>query len=475
MWVFKRKLDKNGNVERWKARLVAKGYTQRHGIDYNEIYSPVAKLKSIRLLSALGAKFKLNAHQHDVPTAFLNGVLQEEIWMDQPKGYEIGNPLIYKCKLDKCLYGLKQSPREFYNLMHKYMTSQGFKRTKMDHCVYYFTASNGELIFVGIYVDDIISVGKGKEVDKFRKNLVERFKITAGGLLEWYLGMAFEQYPDGSISINQNQYIDQKLLEFKTWIGPEYKAFPIPLDYQQKLENAKDETETITGFPYREMVGSIMYAMTGTRPDLAAAVSIVSKYLDKHTKTHCEMVKHIYQYLKKNNHNSLYYPAGGEVILKGYVDSSYANDVNYQSRGGYCFTVGDCIVSWYSGTSKGTPPQSTAEAEYRAALAAANECIWLKQLLEELGFKQGCVSMYEDNTACIALTKNPQDHSRTKHIQMRYHAIRAYVDQKEMAFEYIDTEDQKADMFTKALSGVKIRSNMDLLNVKRMVESYDMP
>ena len=393
--------------------------------------------------------------------------------MEQPKGYEIGDPKSYKCLLDKCLYGLKQSPREFYNLMNEYLISQGFKRTNMDHCIYY-KKENGESIFVGIYVDDIISVGKGKAADKFRQNLMERFGITEGGILEWYLGMAFDQSTNGSISINQNLYIDKKLTDFKKWIGPEHKAFPLPLDYQQLLEKAETETEIMPGFPYREMVGSIMYAMTGTRPDLAAAVSVVSKYLDKHTKTHCEMVKHIYQYLKKNNHYCLYYPSGGAVILQGFVDSSYANDVNYQSRGGYCFTVGDCLISWYSGISKGTPPQSSAEGEYRAALAAANECIWLKQILEELDLKQGCITMHEDNQACIALTKNPQDHNRTKHIQMRYHAVRAYADQKEMSFEYIKTEDQKADIFTKALSGVKVRNNLAALNVKRMVESYDM-
>ena len=153
-------------------------------------------------------------------------------------------------------------------------------------------------------------------------------------------------------------------------------------NYQQLLEQAETETETIKNFPYRQMVGSLMYAMTATRPDLAAAVSIVSKYLDKHTKIHCQLVQHIFQYLKKHSDYGLYYPTGGNVVLEGFVDSSYANDVNYQSRGGYCFKIGNCLISWNSNCSKGTPPQSSAEAEYRAALHAANECIWIKQLLK---------------------------------------------------------------------------------------------
>ena len=172
-----------------------------------------------------------------------------------------------------------------------------------------------------------------------------------------------------------------------------------------------------------------MYAMLGTRPDLATAVSVASKYLDKPKPTHVKLVQHILKYLQVNQNYKLNFQNYGSVILTGFADAGYANDDNYKSRSGFCFLLGNSLISWYSG-NQSVMAQSSAEAEYHSAVSAANEGIWLKQLLLDLGFPQQTIQINEDNQASIALTKNPEDHRRTKHVQVKYHVIRHYVKKK---------------------------------------------
>jgi hypothetical protein len=269
--------------------------------------------------------------------------------------------------------------------------------------------------------------------------------------------------------LDQIQYLKQKLEQFEVYIGVEGASTPIPVNYQKLLEQAKDE-EIVNDFPYRQMVGSLMYAMIGTRPDLAVAVSVVSKYLDKPTKTHCELVKHIFRYLRANLDVKLHYKTGNEPIIEGYADASYANDINFKSRSGYAVLLGGCIISWYSGAQPVTA-QSSAEAEYYAAVSCANEIIWQKTLMKELGYPQTTVIIHEDNQACLALVKNPEDHKRTKHIQVKYHVVRDYVEQREIEFQYCPTKNQYGDMFTKSLSGIMLRKNSEALGISRQGEN----
>ena len=218
------------------------------------------------------------------------------------------------------------------------------------------------------------------------------------------------------------------------------------------------------------MVGSLMYAMLATRPDLATAVSVVSKFLSNPKDTHIKLVKQIYKYLRSHLDYGLVYKKSGSVNLTGYADASYANEEKCASRSGYGFMLGKSLISWYSG-SQPVIAQSSAEAEYYAAGFAANEAIWLKQLLESLGFSQETITIYEDNLACIALTKNPQFHKKTKHIQVKYHVIRQYVENQILKFIYIPTKDQLADMFTKGLPGCKLRSILTSIGLYRKGES----
>jgi hypothetical protein len=468
-WVFTKKYDKNGNVTKFKARLVAKGFTQTKGIDYEETFSPVAKFKSIRLLAALCAKFGLEACQDDVPTAFLKGDLKEEIWMEQVQGYEVGDPEVDKCLLNRTLYGLKQSPREWNQVIHRYLCAEEFVQSKADPCIY-VKKKNEQTLFVGVYVDDIISVGKGELLTNFRTALKKHFRMTEGGKLEWYLGIAFNKLEDGTVTLDQSHYLKQKLVEFNQYIGPGGVSSPLPADYQAILTAAESEDVIGEDFPYRQMVGSLMYAMLGTRPDLVTALSVVSKFLDQPKPSHSRLLKRIYHYVRANLDLKLHYTPTSETTLKGYADASYANEVNYKSRSGYACTVGGALISWYSGTQS-VVAQSSAEAEYYAAVAAANEILWLKQLLYDVGYPQDTVEIFEDNQACIALTKNPEDHKRTKHVQVKYHVVRDYVNRGDVKFVYCPTQDQFADIFTKGVSGQRLRMILRQLGLHCQGES----
>jgi hypothetical protein len=244
----------------------------------------------------------------------------------------------------------------------------------------------------------------------------------------------------------------------------------LPENYQRLIEEDSDHYDVPLDFPYRKVVGSLMYAMLGTRPDLATAVSVISRFLDKPQPVHIHLAIRILQYLANSVNNCLIYKPFGPLKLIGYADASYSNEIDYKSRSGYAFFFGKSLISWYSGVQS-IVAQSAAEAEYYAAVSAANEAIWLKQLLLELRCPQEMITIYEDNQACIALTKNPENHKRTKHIQIKYHVVRQYVREKQVAFVYCPTKLQVADIFTKGVPGHLLRTHSKQLGLLSPGES----
>jgi hypothetical protein len=297
--------------------------------------------------------------------------------------------------------------------------------------------------------------------------------MEKGNKLEWYLGVRFNQYADGSVVLDQEQYIRNKVELYEKYVGKGGASTPLPVDTQKLLETAQSSGPADSDFPYRSMCGSVMYAMLGTRPDLAYAISVVCRFLDKPTKTHQELLQHVFKYLRSNPSLGLKYNFGEKVVLSGYADAAYANDEGYKSTSGFCFSLGSGIISWYS-KRQSVVAQSSAEAEYYAAGSAANEAIWFKSLLAELGFPQGQIDLFEDNQACIALSKNPEDHKRTKHIQVKYHLLREYVKNKEVQLKYCRTKEQWADMFTKPLPGHQLRvvlPHIGVITLTRQEES----
>jgi hypothetical protein len=421
-------------------------------------------MKIIRAITAIAASKGFSIFQDDAPSAFLNPALKETVYMQQIPGYEDGSTKV--CLLNKTLYGLKQSPREWNEVVDSFMKLQGFTQLQSDSCIY--TKGEGEeMLIVAVYVDDILTCGNknGKALTAFRTSLHARFNMDEGAIIKQYLGMNFTFHDDGSISIDQHHYLKQKLEEFSTYIGKGCRSSALPADYLKQIETMENE-EIIppTNFPYREIVGSLMYSMVSTMPTLAQPLSVVSKYLAKPTLTMCNLVRHICQYVRGNiNHNGiLFRSVNSSLQIEGYVDAAYGNNSLDKSTTGFCFLLNGSIVSW---TSKCQPVTalSVAEAEYIAATEAAKEAIWWRLFLSELGFHQDTTILHEDNQSCIRLAKNPQSHNRTKHIQVRFHFIREKVASKEIAMQYIPTKHQLGDLFTKALPGFSIRPSLNLL------------
>lgn len=448
-WIYKKKYNADGKCERFKSRLVAKGYTQKYGVDFMDTYAPTLKFKSFRTILSVAASKNLTIHQDDVPTAFLKGTIKENIWIKLPDGKVV--------KLKKTLYGLKQSPMEWNNTLNQFMIDEGFTRSQADKCIY-SRKDGDEYIYVAVYVDDIITAGNNTE--EFRQRLHTHFKMPDSDLLQWYLGIQIIQ-KNGEIEINQNQYVKSKLQEFANHIGDGVASTPLPANVQELLIN--DSTEVDKIFPYRSMVGSLMYAMLGTRVDLAFALSTVCRHLENPTKLHCTLVQQIYKYLR-NNQYSLKYKAGSGKLI-GYCDASYGNQIDYKSTTGYLLLHGSNIISWHS-SKQGCYAHSAAEAEYVGLNGYIKELIWQQQLMTDIGEPQNDTLTMEDNTSAIAMAVNPQEnHKRTKHIQIAFHSTRDYVKNKVLRLQYIPTKEQAADCLTKSLNGVILRYQMNLLGL----------
>ena len=468
-WLFKIKEGiERVQKPRYKARLVARGFTQRAGIDYNEVFSPVVRHTSIRVILALTACRDYELEQLDVKTAFLHGNLEEVIYMRQPPGYEQGNKV---CLLKKSLYGLKQSPRQWYRRFDEYMLSNEFKRSSYDSCVYYRSYAPGEYIYLLLYVDDMLIACKSKaEIGSIKSLLNKEFDMKELGEANKILGMEIIRDRSRKIlRVSQSGYVSKILNNFRIDNG---KSVQMPLGGHFKL-SLKDcpvrdcDVERMSKVPYSNAVGSLMYLMVCTRPDIAYAVSVVSRYLANPGKNHWEAVKWILKYLRGTANVGLVFGTnhGNHVDVTGFVDSDYAKDPDKgRSITGYAFLVQGCVVSWKA-TLQHVVALSTTEAEYMALTEAVKEAIWLRGLLEELGVELNTVAVNCDNQGAIHLSRNHAFHERTKHINVRYHFIREVLEAKTVEVLKVGTEHNAADALTKVVPGLKFQHCLELLSV----------
>ena len=299
-WVLGIKQGVNGKLERYKARLCAKGFTQEHGIDYDETFSPVAHFNSIRVFLAVAVWLKMYVQQMDVKTAFLNGELDEEIYMRQPPGFEAKGNESLVCKLQKSLYGLKQSPRQWNITMNRFLNVIGFKNCTADSCIYMKRVEN-KMIMIALYVDDLIIGSDCPHLMKETKGkLNNRFDMKDLGKLRFCLGIEVLWNKNGSCGLRQTSYVLETLEKFNM---SDCKPVSTPMVSGLKLSkqmcaNTDEEKFEMAKVPYRSAVGSLIYMVTGTRPDIAVAVGEVSKYLENPGPQHWMAVKRILRYLK---------------------------------------------------------------------------------------------------------------------------------------------------------------------------------
>ncbi|KAL5825663.1 hypothetical protein ACOSQ3_021726 [Xanthoceras sorbifolium] len=457
-WVFRIKEEHNGN-KRYKARMVVKGFQQKEGIDYNEIFSPVVKLTTIRLVLKIVAAENLHLEQLNVKTAFLHGDLEEEIYMRQPEGFKEAGKENLVCRLKKSLYGLKQAPRQWYKKFDSFMSSSGFTRCQADHCCYIKRFDNSFIILL-LYVDDMLIAGSDmQEIMNLKRELSKQFAMKDLGAAKQILGMRIKRdTKSGTLLLSQAEYIKKVLSRFNM---QDAKPVSTPLGIHFRLSKeqspkTEEERTHMAKVPYASAIGSLMYAMVCTRPDIAQAVGAVSRYMNNPGKIHWEAVKWILRYLRGTTNKTLCFK-GGDTTLTGYVDADLAGNVDIRkSTTGYVYTLGGTAVSWVSQLQK-IVALSTTEAEYVAVTEASKEMVWLQSCLEELGKKQEDNVLYCDSQSAIHLAKNPSFHSRTKHIQLRYHFIRSLLEDGILKLEKISGAQNPADMLTKTVTTDKLK------------------
>jgi hypothetical protein len=475
-WVYAKKdgIDDVSPV-RFKARLVAKGYAQKEGIDYNEIFSPVVKHSSIRILLALVAQFDLELVQLDVKTAFLHGNLSEEIYIRQPEGYEEKGKEGLVCKLNKSLYGLKQSPRQWYLRFDKFMKDQDYTRSHYDHCVYHKKLSGGTYVYLLIYVDDMLIASSDiTEIRKLKAQMQKEFEMKDLGEARKILGMEITRNREEKlVYLSQKQYLEKLLHKFG--IKGETKPVSTPLAPHFKLSaqlcpKSDEEKTKMKEVPYSSLIGGLMYAMVCTRPDIAHAVGMVSRFMHNPGKMHWDAAKWILRYLHGTRNIGICFEGNNEEIDKfsiGYVDSDFASDLDKRrSTTGYVFTMAKGPICWRS-ILQPTVALSTTEAEYMAMAEAIKEAIWTLGLIEDLGVNQHKLDVYCDSQSAIYLAKYQVHHARTKHIDVRYHFLREVIAEGEILVKKIATVDNPADMLTKIVGVSKFKHCLDLVHIRQ--------
>ncbi|GKV01270.1 hypothetical protein SLEP1_g13835 [Rubroshorea leprosula] len=292
-WVYKVKKNAQGKVEKYKARLVAKGYIQEYGIDYDEVFAPVARLETIRLIISLAAQNKWKNYQMDIKSAFLNGYLEEEVYVQQPLGYVVKGHEDRVLKLKKALYGLKQAPRAWYSRIDKYFQDHGFTKCPHEHALYVKEDKIGGFMLVCLYVDDLIFTGNNANMfEEFKKAMTQEFEMTDIGLMSYYLGIEVKQNEDG-IFISQEAYAKKVLEKFEM---ANCKPVSTPIACGTRLSKY-DESTKVDPSLYRSLVGNLRY-LTCTRPDILYGVGLVSRYMEAPTSTHMKMAKRVLRYIK---------------------------------------------------------------------------------------------------------------------------------------------------------------------------------
>ena len=445
-WIFKNKLDEDGKVVRNKARLVAQGYSQQEGIDFTETFAPVARLEAIRILLSFAAHHSMRLYQMDVKSAFLNGIINEEVFVKQPPGFEDENFPEHVFKLKKALYGLKQAPRAWYERLSTFLIESGFSRGKVDTTLFR-KDKNSKFILVQIYVDDIIFGATDESLCKDFSNLMQKeFEMSLMGELKFFLGLQVKQTLD-EIYIHQTKYTNELLKKFKL---DDCKTMSTPMHPSSTLR-LDDKDKKVDEKVYRGMIGSLLY-LTASRPDIMFSVCLCARFQSDPRESHLIAVKRIFRYLKGTTNLGLVFKKSHEYRLVGFCDADYAGDrIERKSTSGGCHFIGGNLVSW-SSKRQSTIALSTAEAEYISASNCCSQLLWIKHQLEDYNIFESKIPLLCDNTAAINLSKNPILHSRAKHIEIKHHFIRDYIQKGVFDIQYVDTDHQWADIFTKPLS-----------------------
>ncbi|GJR81625.1 putative ribonuclease H-like domain-containing protein [Tanacetum coccineum] len=443
-WVYRNKKDERGVVVRNKARLVAQGHRQEEGIDYDEVFAPVARLEAIRIFLAFASYMGFIVYQMDVKSAFLYGKIDEEVYVSQPPGFQDPKSPQKVYKVVKALYGLHQAPRAWYATLSTFLLKNGYRRGTIDKTLF-LKKDKHDIILVQVYVDDIIFGSTKKSwCDEFEALMKSRFQMSSMGELTFFLGLQVKQKLDG-IFISQDKYVAEILKKFDF---ASVKTASTPIETQKPLVK-DEEASDVDVHLYRSMIGSLMY-VTASRPDIMFAVCACSRFQVTPKTSHLSAVKRIFRYLKGKPSLGLWYPRESSFDLESYSDSDYAGaNLDRKSTTGGCQFLGRRLITWQC-KKQTIVATSTTEAEYVAAASCCGQVLWIQNQMLDYGFNFMNTKIYIDNESTICIVKNPVYHSKTKHIAIRHHFIRDAYEKKLIQVLKIHTNDNVADLLTKA-------------------------
>lgn len=454
-WVYKTKTDASGKVTRYKARLVAQGFSQKFGTDYDQVFAPVARQTTFRVLLSIASKQNLLVHHLDIKTIyniFLNGKLPETIYMKQPPGF-IADDKDLVCHLKKGIYGLKQAAKIWYDTVHAMLAAHKFERAKADPCFYsgYIDAA---WVFVLVYVDDILIVAKSiKAVNDVKAIFARKFDTNDLGEVKQYLGIDVTRDNNGIFHLCQAKYINKLVVDFGM-AAAKTSSIPMQVNYGKSTMDP-NEGLLLSNAQYQKLIGSLLYVSVNTRPDIAASISILAQRVSKPHEEDWNELKRVLKYLKGTANLKLALAKrdhGGDALY-GYSDANWAeNKSDRKSNSGHVFLVNGGAVCW-SSRKQSLVALSTCEAEFVALSEACRAASWIKRLLIDM--KQNisdAVLIHEDNQSCLNLVNGEERLSdRSKHIDTRFHFVKDYIKQSMIKCQYCPTDDMLADILTKAL------------------------
>ena len=432
---------------RAKARLVARGFNQREGIDFFETFAPTPAASCIRLLGALACELNLDLCHFDAEQAFVQSSLDEDVFMRLPQGCgEMSGKVV---RLDRSLYGLKQASRSWYNHLVTHMKSLGFEQCLADACVMRLVESGSVTIVTVVHVDDIFAVGEKSRCDQFCDDLNRLVPINNLGELKWYAGCRFmRDLEAGTLTISQQAFAENTATKFGVCSG---RATPLPTDL--KLENF-DEDEPQGDWPFRELVGCLMWLANQTRPDVANAIRAVARYSNSPKEIHWKAAIGILEYVFCTSDFGITFERGGGLELVAFADANYASKAtDRRSVSGGAVMCAGASVCWFSRTQK-CVTLSTTEAEYVALADTIKEAMFLRYVWCFIfpGLSAPCITVFEDNEGARHLAQNPVCTSNSKHIDVRHHFLRELVFRGEFAIVHVPTAEQHADFLTKPLN-----------------------
>ncbi|GJV01722.1 putative ribonuclease H-like domain-containing protein, partial [Tanacetum coccineum] len=443
-WVYRNKKDERGVVVRNKARLVAQGHRQEEGIDYDEVFAPVARLEAIRIFLAFASYMGFIVYQMDVKSAFLYGKIDEEVYVSQPPGFLDPKYPEKVYKVVKALYGLHQAPRAWYATLSTFLLKNGYRRGTIDKTLF-LKKDKHDIILVQVYVDDIIFGSTKKSwCDEFEALMKSRFQMSSMGELTFFLGLQVKQKPDG-IFISQDKYVAEILKKFDF---ASVKTASTPIETQKPLVK-DEEASDVDVHLYRSMIGSLMY-VTASRPDIMFAVCACSRFQVTPKTSHLSAVKRIFRYLKGKPKLGLWYPRESSFDLESYSDSDYAGaNLDRKSTTGGCQFLGRRLITWQCKKQTIVATSTTVYIYYEASMLllhySLGKFFLIQNQMLDYGFNFMNTKIYIDNESTICIVKNPVYHSKTKHIAIRHHFIRDAYEKKLQSVLKILTNDNKGN------------------------------